>query len=119
MIQTNNPNEFFVPSAKDINQAENHYQSMRRFLASQEFPTADRRIRKIIYEYKGQIREAEVGKEAKENQELVEMIFQLESINSYMICTESRGMNRIDLPIMTGNDEENKDHKVIDVINFD
>jgi hypothetical protein len=52
---------FFIPHASDADQAEEVWTGVRRFLADQDFPTTERRIRRIAFWNRGDHFDLEVG----------------------------------------------------------
>ena len=53
--------KFFVPRASDAAQAERVWTNVRRVLADQDFPTTERRIRRIAFWNRGDHFDLEVG----------------------------------------------------------
>jgi hypothetical protein len=53
--------KFFIPHARDEAGSEVVLASIRRFLASQGYPTTDRRIRRLAFTHDGEAFDLEVG----------------------------------------------------------
>lgn len=82
--------KFFIPHAKDDKQAEDVYESTKKFAKQQmSWEIADRRIRKLQYSHEGKDFVAEVGKvESRTGEEVIAI---LES-RTFLICTPRRGV---------------------------
>jgi len=102
--------KFFIPGAKDHQQAEEVYASIKKFATTTlGWPVVDRRIFRIKYEHKGRIFHAQVGQPDPNVGEVVIAI--LES-QAYLVCTANRGALR-GVPILVGKNE------VIEIEDFD
>jgi len=105
--------KFFLPHAKNKEQAEKNYEAIKRFAKDTlGWNVKDRRIFRIKYTHDGKNHYAEVGK--TEQIEGEEVIAILESGYSdtivYLICTPNRGVVR-GMPILVG---ENEAYSVVD-----
>lgn len=94
--------KFFIPKAKNKNEAEEVWISVKKFAEkSLEWEVSDRRIFSITYQKQGKDYYVEVGKLDPRNGELVIAI--LDSV-TYLICTPNRGVLR-GIPILVGGSE--------------
>jgi hypothetical protein len=74
------------------------------FLSKHGYELTPRKIRRIVFEHKGEESIAEVGQLLDYGGKCEEVlaIFEARS-GSYLVCTPSRGGDRVHLPILTGN----------------
>lgn len=101
--------KFFIPSAKDAAEAEEVWAGVRRFLADQDFPTTERRIRRLAFTHDCEPFDLEVGghhpgmetdplltdqPEDPELRCLVMAIFEASSRPCYYLCMPYRGVFR-------------------------
>ena len=93
--------QFFWPGIDDPNAAEREYLALREFLVEQGYPISDCRIFEVEYTHHGVAEKATVGQVSSVNREEVKAIYVTNS-GAYLICTPSRGADRIHLPIFTG-----------------
>lgn len=94
--------KFFIPKAKDDAQAEEVWESVKKFAEENlGWDVSDRRIFSITYHKHDQDYYVEVGKPDPRNGELVVAI--LDSI-TYLVCTPNRGVLR-GMPILVGGSE--------------
>ena len=94
--------KFFIPKAKDDAQAEEVWESVKKFAEETlDWDVSDRRIFSITYHKHSKDYYAEVGKPDPRNGELVIAIF--ESV-TYLVCTPNRGVIR-GMPILIGQSE--------------
>lgn len=94
--------KFFIPKAKDDAQAQEVWESVKKFAEETlDWDVSDRRIFSIAYQKHGKDYYVEVGKPDPRNGELVIAI--LESI-IYLVCTPNRGVLR-GIPILVGRSE--------------
>ena len=97
--------KFFIPKADGIIQAEEVWESVKKFAEKNlEWDVTDRRIFSIAYQKHGKDYYAEVGKPDPRNGELVIAI--LDSV-TYLVCTPNRGVLR-GIPILVGDSELRK-----------
>ena len=82
--------KFFIPKVKDDAQAQEVWESVKKFAEETlDWDVSDRRIFSIAYQKRGEDYYVEVGKPDPRNKELVVAIF--ESI-TYLVCTPTRGV---------------------------
>lgn len=94
--------KFFIPKAKNDVQAQEVWESVKKFAEKTlDWEVSDRRIFSIAYQKHGEDYYVEVGKPDPRNGELVIAI--LESI-TYLVCTPNRGVLR-GMPILVGESE--------------
>ncbi|MDE0484166.1 MAG: hypothetical protein OXI67_16425 [Candidatus Poribacteria bacterium] len=94
--------KFFIPKAKDDAQAEEVWESIKKFAEKNlEWDVSDRRIFSIAYHKHGEDYYVEVGKPDPRNGELVIAILKS---NTYLVCTPNRGVLR-GMPILVGGSE--------------
>ena len=94
--------KFFIPKAKSDAQAQEVWESVKKFAEKTlDWEVSNRRIFSIAYQKHGQDYYVEVGKPDPRNGELVIAI--LESI-TYLVCTPNRGVLR-GVPILIGKSE--------------
>lgn len=94
--------KFFIPKAKDDTQAEEVWESIKKFAEKNlEWDVSDRRIFSITYQKHGKDYYVEVGKPDPRNGELVIAILKS---NTYLVCTPNRGVLR-SIPILVGGSE--------------
>ena len=93
---------FFIPKTKDDVQAQEVWESVKKFAEQTlDWDVSDRRVFSIAYQKHGKDYYVEVGKPDPRNKELVIAIF--ESI-TYLVCTPNRGVLR-GMPILIGKSE--------------
>ena len=93
---------FFVPHAKNEEEAKSVRQSTIEFMKQQGFKIApERKIFKIEYRHNGKNCVAEVGKIDSYGHEMVLILLDADSL--YLCCTASRGVVRGE-PILIGKD---------------
>jgi len=83
-----NKMKFFVPGAKDAQQAEEIYKGIKEF-NSGRVKISSRRIFAIQYIYNNKIEHAEVGKVQPRTDDIVLTIFETEYV--YYVCTFNHG----------------------------
>lgn len=94
--------KFFIPKAKDDAQAEEVWESIKKFAEKTlEWDVSDRRIFSIAYRKQGEDYYVEVGKPNPRNGELVIAILKS---NTYLVCTPNRGVLR-GIPILISGSE--------------
>ena len=94
--------KFFIPKAKDDAQAEEVWESIKKFAKKTlEWDVSDRRIFSIAYHKHGEDYYVEVGKPDPRNGELVIAILKS---NTYLVCTPNRGVLR-GIPMLVGGSE--------------
>lgn len=94
--------KFFIPKAKDDAQAQEVWDTVKKFAEENlGWDVSDRRIFSIVYHKHGEDYYVEVGKPDPRNKELVIAI--LESV-TYLVCTPNRGVLR-GMPILIGESE--------------
>jgi hypothetical protein len=95
---------FFIPLAKDTEQAELVYDSIKQF-AKQTVgcDATDKRIFSLAYGHDGRQYYAEVGKPEPREGELVIAILEMHSM-PYLVCTPNRGVAR-GMPYLVGKNE--------------
>jgi hypothetical protein len=96
--------KFFIPAAKDAEQAEQVYESVAKF---NNAPLSGRRICALAWRHNGNLMSCEVGGEAPSyygtNEEPVVAILDCERL--YKVCTTNRGVIRGEA-ILVGKNEE-------------
>lgn len=105
--------KFFIPAAKNEQQEEQVYNSVKRFLGEQlgaQF--SNRKIASLRYRHDGNTYHAEVGEIHGLNNEPVIAILFEPLRNLYHVCTTSRGVIR-GMSILVGH------HDVVSVADFD
>lgn len=105
--------KFFIPHAKNKNEEQSVYESIKKFL-SEELGAkfSNRRIFSIGYLHNGKDYYAEVGKVNTFNDETVIAILYEDQRRLYHICTPNSGVLR-DMSIFVGYNE------IRDVVDFD
>lgn len=94
--------KFFIPKAKDADQAEEVWESVKKFAEKNlGWDISDRRIFSITYHKHGENYYVEIGKPDPRNGELVIAI--LDSV-TYLVCTPNRGVLR-GIPILVDGSE--------------
>ena len=94
--------KFFIPEAKDANQAERFWVATKTFAEKTlGWKVSNRRIFSIDFSHDGKDRYVEVGKPDPDVGEIVIAI--LES-NAYLVCTANRGVRR-GMPLLVGKEE--------------
>ena len=91
--------DFFVPSAKDVDQAQSVYSSIAEHVSAST-PTNDKRIQKLVWTHEGIECIGEVGKlppDVFRAEEEILAIFECDNV--YKICTQNRGVINFD-PIL-------------------
>jgi len=102
--------KFFIPHAKDIKQAEEVLNGIRKFAQETTgWKPTKRRIFSIAYWFNGKDCYAEVGKKDPDTHE--EIIAILEA-TTFLVCTINRGVAR-GMPILVGKEE------VYNVVDFE
>jgi|GEM_PF-442149 len=94
---------FFVPGARDREQAERVWQSTREFMRRQGFRTSDRRIYSIQYVHNGEDCFDKVGEKDRYGTETILVMLETDSV--YLCCTANRGVRRGE-PILTGKGDD-------------
>jgi hypothetical protein len=82
--------KFFIPLAKDAEQAETVYAGIKKFVGG----ATERRIFALAYEHGGKQYYAEVGKPEPREGELVIAILEGVEQMPYLVCTPNRGVAR-------------------------
>ena len=94
--------KFFVPKAKDDAQAQEVWESVKKFAEETlDWEVSDRRIFSIAYQKHGKEYHVEVGKPDPRNEELVVAIFES---TTYLVCTPNRGVLR-GMPLLISKSE--------------
>lgn len=100
--------KFFIPEAKDKQQENEAYSSIKKFVSQQVGgDILDTKIYKINFKHDGKEYSATIGETTNFNGEMAIAIF--EADNLYLLCTLNRGVKRGD-PILVG---KNLDTSVI------
>lgn len=97
--------KFFIPLAKDKEQRDRVYKSIREFVSQEYGEITDRKIYRIDFRHDGEPYKAIVGEETSFNNELVIAI--LESKSVFLVCTPNRGVKRGG-PILIGKNYSTK-----------
>jgi hypothetical protein len=94
--------KFYIPYTKNSKEAEDIFESVKKFAVQQMgWTVSDRRIKSIQYNHDGKDFIAEIGK--KEDRTGEEVLVILES-TTYLVCTPNRGVLRGE-PILVGKNE--------------
>ncbi|WP_271896368.1 hypothetical protein [Candidatus Phyllobacterium onerii] len=92
---------FFIPHAKDKDQTERMYESIKEYVGKVSGPVADERIYSISYAHNGKQLHSVVGEKDGVHGEEVIAILRASQSDLYFICTANRGVTRGD-PILAG-----------------
>ena len=105
--------KFFIPAAKDKEQEEHVYDSIKNFLKKELGAImSERRIYSLSYTHNGKRLYAEVGKKDEIEKDVVIAILYEDTRNLYHVCTPNRGVLR-GMSILVGA------HDVSSAIDFD
>ncbi|PSV28448.1 MULTISPECIES: hypothetical protein [unclassified Photobacterium] len=99
--------DFFVPSAKDLEQAESVYSSIAAHVSA-PIPSDSKRVSKLVWSHEGTVCIGEVGKLPPEIFRAPEEILAIfECGDVYKICTQNRGVINFD-PILANTKDVSK-----------
>jgi len=97
--------DFFIPAAKDSEQADRVYHSIKAFLIEQDFsPLSDDRIYRLDSYHNGKNYKYRIGDRDQEIREPIIAILYHPARELYLVCTTNRGVAR-GMPILVGKSE--------------
>jgi hypothetical protein len=84
--------KFFLPCARDEDEAERIWAGVRMYLAGLGLPTTRRRIRALAMTIDGRDHYLAVGGETPDGEDFVMVLLEASNLDIYYVCTPTRGM---------------------------